>query len=137
MSRRKHGPGELPPRRPRDEGRGREEKGDQVMRDGLRSTLTSITVGIVLAVATTSMAVAQGLITQNQIPRTADSKHNPPCNCQEMNSANYDLEDHGGAPAPSSIILAGAVGAAPPGESVVEGGTIPYPPEDPAQTETQ
>ena len=103
--------------------------------DGLKSTLTSITVGIVLAVATTSMAAAQGLITQNEIPRTADGKPNLSGIWQAMNTANYDLEDHGGAPAPSSIILAGAVGAAPPGESVVEGGTIPYRPEALAQRE--
>jgi hypothetical protein len=44
-----------------------------------------------------------------------------------MNTANYDLEDHGSAPSPA--LLMGAVGAIQPGESVVEGGRIPYRPE--------
>jgi hypothetical protein len=107
------------------------------MHDALRRTLTKITVGIVLAVATIGMASAsaQGLITPNQIPRTSDGKPDLSGIWQAMNTANYDLEAHGGATAPSSIILAGAVGAIPPGESVVEGGTIPYRPEALAQRE--
>lgn len=43
---------------------------------------------------------------------------------QANNSANWDLEDHSSAPGP--IPALGALGAVPPGLSVVEGGTIPY-----------
>jgi hypothetical protein len=64
---------------------------------------------------------------QSQIPRTADGKPDLNGIWQAMNTANYDLEDHGAAPSP--FLLAGAIGAIPPGESVVEGGRIPYRPE--------
>jgi hypothetical protein len=43
---------------------------------------------------------------------------------QSMNTANWDLEEHSAAPGPLSQL--GAVGATPPGLSVVEGGSIPY-----------
>ena len=43
---------------------------------------------------------------------------------QSMNTANWDLEEHSAAPGPLSAL--GAVGATPPGLSVVEGGSIPY-----------
>src|SRR4051812_2083674 len=46
---------------------------------------------------------------------------------QAMNSANWDLEAHPARSAP--IVAMGAVGAIPAGQSVVEGGTIPYKPE--------
>jgi hypothetical protein len=52
---------------------------------------------------------------------------------QAVNTANWDLEDHDGGP--SSVIVTGAVGAHPPGLSVVEGGTIPYKPEALAKRE--
>lgn len=69
----------------------------------------------------------QGPLPQTQIPRTADGKPDLNGIWQAMNTANYDLEDHGAAPSP--FLLAGAIGAIPPGESVVEGGRIPYRPE--------
>jgi hypothetical protein len=43
---------------------------------------------------------------------------------QAMNTANWDLEDHPSAPGVLSAL--GAIGATPPGISVVEGGDIPY-----------
>jgi len=46
---------------------------------------------------------------------------------QAMNTANWDLLDH---PAqPGSFPQTGAIGAVPAGQSVVEGGEIPYKPE--------
>jgi hypothetical protein len=63
----------------------------------------------------------------NQIPRTADGKPDLNGVWQAMNTANYDLEDHGAGP--SRLLLAGVTGAILPGESVVEGGSIPYRPE--------
>jgi hypothetical protein len=63
----------------------------------------------------------------SQIPRTADGKPDLNGIWQAMNTANYDLEDHGAGQSP--VLLTGAVGAIPPGDSVVEGGRIPYRPE--------
>ncbi len=45
---------------------------------------------------------------------------------QVLNTANWNLEGHAAAPGPPEL---GAIGAAPPGLSVVEGNTIPYLPE--------
>src|SRR6476660_10175104 len=46
---------------------------------------------------------------------------------QAMNSANWDLLDHPAQPGPLS--QTGAIGAVPAGQTVVEGGEIPYRPE--------
>jgi len=46
---------------------------------------------------------------------------------QAMNTANWDLLDHPAQPGPFS--QTGAIGAVPAGQSVVEGGEIPYKPE--------
>jgi len=46
---------------------------------------------------------------------------------QVLNTANWDLEGH--AAAPGLVPQLGAIGAVPPGLSVVEGETIPYLPE--------
>jgi hypothetical protein len=94
-----------------------------------RWSVTSIAV--VAAVAVLGLAwtwtAAQSPSPQNQIPRTPDGKPDLNGIWQAINTANYDLEDHGTAP--SSVIVTGAVGAVFPGESVVDGGRIPYRPE--------
>ena len=46
---------------------------------------------------------------------------------QAMNTANWDLLDHPAQPGP--MWQTGAIGAVPAGQSVVEGGEIPYKPE--------
>jgi hypothetical protein len=46
---------------------------------------------------------------------------------QAMNTANWDLLDHPAQPGP--FWQTGAIGAVPAGQSVVEGGEIPYKPE--------
>ena len=46
---------------------------------------------------------------------------------QALNTANWDLEDHPMAPGPFWQL--GALYGVPPGQSVIEGGTIPYKPE--------
>src|SRR5438876_951042 len=43
---------------------------------------------------------------------------------QAVNTANWDLQDHGAQPA--TFWQTGAIGAVPAGQSVVEGGDIPY-----------
>jgi hypothetical protein len=47
---------------------------------------------------------------------------------QAMNTANWDIEEHGAQPAPYPKLV-GVYLAQPAGLSVVEGGTIPYKPE--------
>jgi hypothetical protein len=46
---------------------------------------------------------------------------------QAINTANWDLEDHSARQGPMWEL--GAIGAAPPGQGVVQGGPIPYKPE--------
>jgi hypothetical protein len=43
---------------------------------------------------------------------------------QANNTANWDLQDHAAAPGP--FYQLGAIGAVPPGQTVVDGGDIPY-----------
>jgi hypothetical protein len=50
---------------------------------------------------------------------------------QAMNTADWDLQAHAASAGPVSSL--GAIGGIPPGESVVEGGTIPYLPAAAAQ----
>jgi hypothetical protein len=60
-----------------------------------------------------------------RVPRNAwDGKPNMNGVWQAMNTANWNLEDHAAAPGP--FYQLGAIGAVPPGQSVVEGGEIPY-----------
>ena len=63
-----------------------------------------------------------------QAPRFPGSQ-NPDLNgiWQALNSANFDLEAHVAGPSPSPAIL-GALAARPAGQSVVDGGKIPYQP---------
>src|SRR5262245_56341257 len=60
--------------------------------------------------------------------RTADAQPDLNGFWQAVNTANWDLEEHGALPSPYPNLL-GAYLAQPPGNGVVDGGTIPYKPE--------
>ena len=60
--------------------------------------------------------------------RTADGQPDLNGYWQAVNTANWDIEEHGTAPSPFPELL-GAYMAQPAGLGVVEGGTIPYKPE--------
>lgn len=68
---------------------------------------------------------ARGGANTGRVPRNAwDGKPNMNGVWQAMNTANWDLQDHAAAPGP--MYQLGAIGAVPPGQTVVEGGDIPY-----------
>ena len=72
---------------------------------------------------------AAPVIAQTHAPykaaRTADGQPDLSGIWQSLNTANWDIEEHGAAPAPYADLV-GAYLAQPAGLSVVEGGTIPY-----------
>jgi hypothetical protein len=97
------------------------------MRKPFQRSLISIAVAGAIAVGLVACSQTTVEVQGNPFPRTSwDRKPDLNGIWQAMNTANFDLEDHEGGPSP--VILTGAVGARPPGLSVVEGGTIPYQP---------
>jgi hypothetical protein len=73
---------------------------------------------------TTFIFLLAALASQAQAPRSPDGHPNLNGIWQAMNTANWNLESH---PAQASPVLElGAIGAAPGGLGVVEGGSIPY-----------
>jgi hypothetical protein len=60
-------------------------------------------------------------------PRMADGRPNMNGIWQAFTTANWNLEDHEAQPGPHPELL-GAYGAGPAGQSIVEGGEIPYQP---------
>lgn len=80
-----------------------------------------------IAVAVLALLTAHAhALAQARAPRLPDGKPNLNGIWQAVNTANWDLETHAGAPGPPAL---GAIGAIPPGLGVVEGGEIPYRPE--------
>jgi hypothetical protein len=76
----------------------------------------------------TQQAAVPGQFPAYQPSRMADGKPNLNGIWQSVTSANWDLEAHSAAAGPYPQLL-GAWGAEPGGQSVVEGGVIPYRPE--------
>ncbi len=81
---------------------------------------TTIAAGI--AIALLLPAAAQTY----QPPRAPDGHADLSGIYEAVNTANWDLEDH--SPQAGTMWQTGAIGAEPAGESVVEGGAIPYKP---------
>jgi len=87
------------------------------------------------ALAAPAAPAAQGRATTAAPARPARIAGKPNINgiYQSLGTAYWNLEDH--AAAATQFWQLGAIGAIPPGMSVVEGGTIPYKPEKLAQRE--
>ena len=73
------------------------------------------------------VAPAAGQTSVYKAPRTADGKPNLNGVWQAMNTANWDIQGHAAAAGPLPQL--GALGAIPPGLSIVEGDDLPYLPE--------
>ena len=95
-------------------------------------------VGIWLAMRLQGPAAAQvarpGQFPEYMPARTADGKPDLNGIWQSLTTANWDLEAHGAGPGAYPQML-GAWGAEPGGQSIVEGGVIPYRPESLARRE--
>ena len=80
-----------------------------------RRAVTNVVGCLVVAIVWVAVEwpAGQGPLPQTQIPRTPDGKPDLNGIWQAMNTANYDLEDHGAGQSP--FLLAGANGAIPPG----------------------
>jgi hypothetical protein len=112
-----------------------------------------VTIRTAVVIATTAVAIAtlwgtatsvagqagQPFVGQNVLPagykapRTTDGQPDLNGFWQALNSANWDVEDHGAAPAPNEAWgnvekLVGSYLVQPPGFGVVEGGPLPYTP---------
>ena len=86
----------------------------------MRIRFLQLTIGAGLLVCSLPPAQAQTY----RAPRSADGHADLNGIWQALNTANWDLEDH--SPAPGTMWETGAIGAVPAGQSVVEGGEIPY-----------
>jgi len=122
------------------------------MRRGARNALLAVAIGAVGVAVGMHMPSVSSQSQAYQPPRTADGKPDLNGIWQALNTANYDIEAHAARPAmalipaparsgipgltratpvdlPAEPVRSlGAVGGVPAGESVVEGGEIPYQP---------
>lgn len=85
--------------------------------------MRSFTAGLSLA-ATILLVSASALAQAYRAPRSADGHADLNGIWEALNTANWDLQDH--SPQAGPMWETGAIGAVPAGESVVEGGAIPY-----------
>ena len=98
------------------------------IRSQFRRPLNGAVTAVVIAVVLFAVVVTAGQApaAQSQFPRTADGKPDLSGIWHAIGTANWDLEAHEARPSP--VLTLGAVGAAPGGLGVVEGGKIPYQP---------
>jgi len=83
---------------------------------------------VLVATPTRAQAPASGLFPAYTATRTPDGKPNLNGIWQAFVTANWDVEAHPAQAGPHPEIM-GAWGATPGGQSIVEGGAIPYRPE--------
>src|ERR1700758_5311845 len=86
------------------------------------------------AAAMAFFAICPVLVAQTaptRIPRESNGKPNLTGLWQTLSTADWDIQDHASQPGP--FYQLGAIGAEPPGQSIVEGDEIPYLPAALAQ----
>jgi hypothetical protein len=91
---------------------------------------TGVGASLVLCLAEPSLAgqqVPAGQFPAYKAPRAADGHPDLNGIWQAFVTANFDIGDHEAQPGPHPEIM-GAYGAEPPGQSVLDGGAIPYQP---------
>ena len=79
----------------------------------------------VISIAGQQRTVAPASPSAYRAPRMADGHPDLNGIWQAMVTANWDLQDHDAQPGPHPEVM-GAYGAGPAGQSVIEGGEIPY-----------
>ena len=94
------------------------------MRNLVHTTITASAMAALLLLAAAPVASQTAAY---RAPRAADGHADMGGIWQAVNSANWDLEDHSAQP--GTMWQTGSIGAEPAGQSVVEGGAIPYKPE--------
>jgi hypothetical protein len=85
-------------------------------------------LGTIVIPAAGQPSAASGQFLPHKAPRMADGHPDLNGTWQAFVTADWDLQDHEAQPGPHPELM-GAYGAAPAGQSVVEGGEIPYKPE--------
>ncbi len=96
----------------------------------MRTPFTNFNIKKTLFAAAAALALAMLAAAQTapyRAPRAADGHADLGGIWQAINSANWDLQDH--SPQQGPMWQLGAIAAEPAGQSVVEGGSIPYKPE--------
>jgi hypothetical protein len=98
------------------------------MPSGLRSAIVAVVTAALVAAAFLWQGTPAAIqVSGGRAARTSDGKPNLNGIWQSLNSANWDLLDHGARQGP--VFSLGASFSAPAGLSVVEGNEIPYKPE--------
>src|SRR6266705_1663942 len=92
------------------------------------ATLSSAILLLTVQLASAQRDPAAGQFQEYKAPRLADGHPDLNGLWQAFVTADWDLQDHEAQPGPHPEIM-GAYGAGPAGQSIIEGGEIPYKPE--------